>query len=128
VKTTTVSGYVRVWLLTRLRPLRPISHRAHEEHARMERWLATVAACAARDTALAREVAGAAQLVKGYGDVRRRMVALVDALLESVEAALRASGSADVTKATALTARVRGLVLQGPEGEAEAWALLSARP
>src|SRR5207247_711249 len=29
VKTTTVLGYLRVWMLTLLRPLRPISHRAH---------------------------------------------------------------------------------------------------
>jgi indolepyruvate ferredoxin oxidoreductase, beta subunit len=129
VKTTTVSGYLRVWLLTRLKPLRPLSHRAYEEHARMERWLATVAACAARDTALAREVAGAAQLVKGYGDVRRRMLGLLEALLESVEGVLRAPGGGDVTTAAALAARVRALVLQGPEGEAEALTLLvSARP
>ena len=40
VRTTTISGFLRVWMLTWLRPLRPMSWRAHEEHARMERWLA----------------------------------------------------------------------------------------
>jgi indolepyruvate ferredoxin oxidoreductase, beta subunit len=125
VKTTTVSGFLRVWLLTRLKPLRPISHRAHEEHARMERWLEVVARCAARDATLACEVARAAQLVKGYGDVRRRMVALFDTLLASVDAALHAPGGGDVTVATALATRVRTLVLQGPEGEADALKLLA---
>ena len=124
VKTTTVSGYLRVWLLTRLKPLRPISHRAHEEHARMECWLEAVARGAARDTTLGCEIARAAQLVKGYGDVRRRMVALFDTLLESVQAALDAPGGGDVAVATALAARVRTLILQGPEGEADALKLL----
>src|SRR5205814_602718 len=84
VKTTTVSGFFRVWMLTWLRPLRPVSYRAREEHARMDRWLAAVARCATWDTALACEVARAAQLVKGYGDVRRRMTAHFDRLLEAV--------------------------------------------
>src|SRR4029453_9188678 len=84
VKTTTVSGYLRVWLLTLLRPLRPISYRAHEEHARIARWLAAVEQGAALDAELAREIARAAQLVKGYGDVRRRMVGHVDRLLQAV--------------------------------------------
>src|SRR4030095_17093999 len=73
VKTTTVSWFLRVWMLTWLRPLRPISYRAREEHERIDRWLAAVARCATWDNALACEVARAAQLVKGYGDVRRRM-------------------------------------------------------
>jgi indolepyruvate ferredoxin oxidoreductase beta subunit len=120
VKTTTVSGFLRVWLLTRLKPLRPLSYRAREEHARMDRWLQAVARCAARDATLACEVARAAQLVKGYGDVRRRMVALFDTLLDSVEAVLHAPGEGDVAVATALAAHVRTLILQGPEGEAAA--------
>src|SRR5213078_2417637 len=84
VKTTTVLGYLRVWLLTLLRPLRPISYRARHEHARMDRWLAALARCAGWDKALALEVARGAQLVKGYGDVRRRMTAHFDRLLAGV--------------------------------------------
>jgi indolepyruvate ferredoxin oxidoreductase beta subunit len=121
VKTTTVSGYLRVWFLTLLRPLRPISHRAHEEHARMERWLDAVKACAARDIELAREVARAAQLVKGYGDVRRRMAGHLDRLLAAVLHAATAGGGLE--GARTLAARYRTLVLQGPDGEAQAVAL-----
>jgi indolepyruvate ferredoxin oxidoreductase beta subunit len=124
VKTTTVSGFLRVWLLTRLKPLRPLSHRAHEEHARIDRWLRAVARCAALDTALACEVAAAAQLVKGYGDVRRRMMRLVDMLLDSVDATVREPAAGGVAAATALAARVRALVLQGPDGEVEGVRLL----
>jgi indolepyruvate ferredoxin oxidoreductase, beta subunit len=125
VKTTTVSGYLRVWLLTLLRPLRPISYRAHEEHARIDRWLAAVARCAAWNMGLACEVAQAAQLVKGYGDVRRRMVAHFDHLLETVARLVErhAANGGDFEVARLLALRYRTLVLQGPESEAAATAL-----
>jgi len=125
VRTTTVSGYLRVWLLTLLRPLRPISYRAHEEHARIDRWLAVVARCATWDGALASEVARAAQLVKGYGDVRRRMVGHFDRVLETVlrlaEREAATGGSFEASRS--LAARYRTLVLEGPESEARAAAL-----
>jgi indolepyruvate ferredoxin oxidoreductase beta subunit len=122
VRTTTITGFLRVWMLTWLRPLRPISWRAHEEHARMERWLAAVGAAAARDERLACELAALAQLVKGYGDVRRRLLGVFDGALTTLERA----AAADPSLATALAARVRTLVLEGPEGESRAEALSAA--
>lgn len=122
VKTTTISGYLRLWLVARLRPLRPISYRAREEHERMARWLAAVERCAGLDGALAREVAALPRLLKGYGEVRRRLAAAFDDLLTAVlDAAALEPGAA-----RELAARGRALVLQGPEGEAEAAALARA--
>ena len=97
-----------------------MSYRAREEHTRIARWLAAVRACADRDDALGAEVARAAQLVKGYGDVRRRMTALHERLLTGV---LRAADveerrAAGFPVSTALAARLRALVLAGPDGEA----------
>lgn len=128
VRTTTVSGYLRVWLLARLRRWRPISYRAREEHARIARWLAAVRACMERDDTLGAEVARAAQLVKGYGDVRRRMLALHEMLLAGV---LRAADveerrAAGFAVSTALAARLRALVLAGPDGEARVDATIAA--
>ncbi len=125
VKTTTVLGYLRVWLLTLLRPLRPISYRAREEQARIERWLAAVRRGAAWDGELALEVARAAQLVKGYGDTRRRMAAHLDRLLASVvrAAELEAAARAGFEASRALAARYRILVLQGPDTEPRAVSL-----
>ena len=88
----------------------------------MDRWLAGVEATAARDEALACEVARLAQLVKGYGDVRRRLLAVWDAALETT---LRAA-EADTRFATGLAARLRTLVLEGPDGEARAETLAGA--
>jgi indolepyruvate ferredoxin oxidoreductase beta subunit len=122
VRTTTVLGFLRVWLLGRCRRLRPISYRAHLEHARMERWLGAVARSAGRDGSLAAEVARAAQLVKGYGDVRRRMTALFDELLATAMTAAdhEAERGEGFAVATDFVATYRRLVLQGPDGEARA--------
>jgi indolepyruvate ferredoxin oxidoreductase beta subunit len=122
VKSTTVSGYLRLWLLARLRRIRPVSHRAHEEHARIDRWLAAVRESAPLDATLACEVARFAQLVKGYGDVRRRLVAVVDDALGQVlrAARLEAAGGTAPEVTTELARRYRELVLQGPDGEPRA--------
>lgn len=125
VKTTTVLGFLRVWLLARLRALRPGSYRAHHEHARMERWLDAVVTCAGWDRALAREVARLAQIIKGYGDVRRRLAACFDVLLERIVhgARLEHERGKGFEASTRLAERARALVLQGPQGEADALAL-----
>jgi indolepyruvate ferredoxin oxidoreductase beta subunit len=123
VKTTTVTGYLRLWLLARCRRLRPISYRARLEHERMERWLAAVAQCAAWSSDLAREVAQAAQLVKGYGDVRRRMQATFDDLLGTVMVVAGREHGDRYSAATRLAARYRALALRGPDGETEARSL-----
>jgi len=128
VRTTTVSGFLRVWLLARLKRWRPISYRAREEHARIARWLDAVRVCAARDAALGAEVARAAQLVKGYGDVRRRMLALHEAIVAGVlrAAELESRRSTTFAVSTALAVRLRALVLAGPDGEEKVPALVSA--
>ena len=125
VRTTTVSGYLRVWFLARLRVLRPVSWRAHVEHGRIDRWLEGVTAALARDEALACEVAQLARLVKGYGDVRRRLTALFDTGLALALRAAETEGrsGAGFAVSTALTERFRTLVLEGPEGETHAAAL-----
>jgi indolepyruvate ferredoxin oxidoreductase beta subunit len=125
VKTTTIAGFLRVWLLGRLRRLRPASYRARHEHARMERWLQAVEDAAGQDPALGREVARLAQLVKGYGDVRRRMTGVFEGLLEaSLRAAdLESKAGQRPEAAAALAAGARRLVLQGPDGESQALAV-----
>jgi indolepyruvate ferredoxin oxidoreductase beta subunit len=124
VRTTTVLGFLRLWLLARCRWLRPSSYRARREHERIERWLAAVRRAQDQDAALAREVAAAAQLVKGYGDVRRRMLSLLDRLLDSaLDAAAKEASAGGVPVASGLAGAFRRLVLTGPDGEQRAMAL-----
>ena len=86
VRTTTVLGFLRVWLLGRLRFLRPRSLRAEREWALIERWRRAVLDCAALDTDLAIEVAETAGVVRGYGEVRRRLSAAFARLLGEIVA------------------------------------------
>jgi indolepyruvate ferredoxin oxidoreductase beta subunit len=124
VRTTTVTGYLRLWVLARCRRLRPHSYRAHEEHGRIDRWLDAVSRGSAADPALGHELARAAQLVKGYGDVRRRMVKVFADLLDvSLDVAEVEAGGGACPIAAALACRYRTLVLGGPEGEGEARSL-----
>src|SRR5262249_22448660 len=125
VKTTTGSGHLRGWVLTPLRPPRPISYRAHPEHGPIARWRAAVERWSALDAELAGEIARSAQLVKGYGDVRRRMIGHFDRLLDAVMclAERRVASGGGFEELRSLASRYRALVLQGPDSEAEAAAL-----
>ena len=72
VKTTSVTGYLRFWLLAKLRPLRRYMHRYVEEQAQIESWLGMVVDAARLSPALALEVAECARLIKGYGSTHKR--------------------------------------------------------
>ena len=84
VQTTSVLGFLRVWALGRLRFLRPSSLRYQRESALMARWERAVLEAAALDGALAVEVAEMANVVKGYGEVRRRLSGGLERFLDEV--------------------------------------------
>jgi indolepyruvate ferredoxin oxidoreductase, beta subunit len=72
LKTSSVFGFLLLRTMAWLRPLRRMTFRYGEEQTRMESWLAAIGKAAARDAALAFEVAQCARLVKGYGDTHHR--------------------------------------------------------
>src|SRR5262249_35812194 len=84
VRTTSVLGYVRVWTLGRLRFLRPCSLRAQREFALIDRWQEAVLEARALDYDLACEVADTATVVRGYGEVRRRLSAAFVRVLDDI--------------------------------------------
>ncbi len=96
VRTTSVLGFLRVWGLGRLRFLRRSSLRYQHESALMSRWERAVLDATTLDGALAMEVVELARIVKGYGDVRRRLARglerLLDEVLPKAVAQARASG------------------------------------
>jgi indolepyruvate ferredoxin oxidoreductase beta subunit len=94
VRTTSVLGFLRVWALGRLRVIRPRSLRYQREWALIERWQRAVLAAAALDAGLASEVARTADVVKGYGDVRRRLSASFAEFLRERLPGIMASGRA----------------------------------
>jgi indolepyruvate ferredoxin oxidoreductase, beta subunit len=72
VETTSITGYLRFWLLAKLRSRRPRSWRYREEQAAIEAWLALILEAAELSPDLAIEVAECARLIKGYGDTHKR--------------------------------------------------------
>jgi indolepyruvate ferredoxin oxidoreductase beta subunit len=72
VNTTSLFGFLQLYFLAALRPLRRKSLRYREEHLRINQWLAQVARIAKEDYALALEVAECPRVVKGYGDTHVR--------------------------------------------------------
>jgi indolepyruvate ferredoxin oxidoreductase beta subunit len=74
IRSTSVTGFLRLKLLASLRPWRVRSYRYLEEQAAIEAWLGLIAEGAALSGALALEIALCAQLAKGYGDTHARGV------------------------------------------------------
>ncbi len=72
VRTTSLSGFLPLYLLARFKAWRRRSLRFGAEQADIAAWLAAVAECAEADYALAVELARARGLVKGYGDTHAR--------------------------------------------------------
>lgn len=72
VQTSSIRGYLLLYTIAALRPLRPKSLRFGIEQQRISDWLKTIIALAGTQPALALEVARTQRLVKGYGDTHAR--------------------------------------------------------
>jgi indolepyruvate ferredoxin oxidoreductase beta subunit len=120
VKTSGVLGYLMVRALAWLKPWRPRTWRYAEEQRLIERWLACVREAASRSVPLALEVAECAQLLKGYGETRRRgkanFLVILDTLVEN-------PATGDPAEQAAAIRRAREAALADPEGKALGGAL-----
>lgn len=72
LRTNSLHGFLLLYLMAKLRRLRPYSLVYQLEHTQMEQWLEAIRAAAATDQELALELARCGRLVKGYGDTRER--------------------------------------------------------
>jgi indolepyruvate ferredoxin oxidoreductase beta subunit len=110
VETTSISGFLLLWLVAGMRRWRRGSLRFGIEQARIEAWLARIAALAPTQFALAVEVAQCQRLVKGYGDTFERGLHHFARLMD---AAQRLEGRPD---AAAVLARLRAAALADETG------------
>ena len=117
VNTTSISGFLRVWLLAKLRRWRRKSHRFHEEQRSIEAWLGRVIEAARVSTDLALEVAECARLIKGYGDTLKRSSATYR-LIETRIIAPVLAGRMPPARGLDAIASARAAALADPEGEA----------
>jgi indolepyruvate ferredoxin oxidoreductase beta subunit len=72
VKTTSVSGFFRLWILAKLKWWRPRSFRWKVEQANIDDWLSMVNSASLINKEFAFEVAELSSLIKGYGSTHRR--------------------------------------------------------
>jgi indolepyruvate ferredoxin oxidoreductase, beta subunit len=120
VKTSSLRGFLLLYLVASFKPLRPRSLRYGVEQQHLEDWLATVQHFAATHHDLAVEVAAARNLVKGYGDTHERgrarfemLIGLLPVLSQRPDgaaqlASLRKAANADDTGA-ALNAAIAAM-------------------
>jgi len=81
IKTTSIAGFLLLYVLAKLKRLRRRSLRFSAEQAVLAHWLNVVAATARKDYSLAVQVARMRNLVKGYGDTREGGQAKFDQLM-----------------------------------------------
>jgi indolepyruvate ferredoxin oxidoreductase beta subunit len=119
VTTTNVNGFLRLWLLARLRRWRRRGYRFAEEQALIERWLDAICRAQAVDAGFAREIVLCARLLKGYSDTHRHGLRSFLAILERIiePAVLQACAVGEDVR------RARVAALADPDGAALAKAL-----
>ena len=98
VKTSSLRGFLLLYVVASFKPLRPRSLRYQAEQKHLEAWLATVQRFAASHYDLAVEIAAARNLVKGYGDTQERGRARFETLMSLLPAlSQRSDGAAQLS-------------------------------
>lgn len=112
VRTSTIRGYLFLYFLAALKPLRRRSLRFKHVQADLAKWIETVLHMAANDYELAVEFAKCRNLVKGYGETHARTGARFEAIAGLAPALL---GKPD---AAATLRELREAALQDETGQA----------
>jgi indolepyruvate ferredoxin oxidoreductase beta subunit len=129
INTASLTGFLRFYILAKLRRLRPRTWRYQEEQREIGNWLKLILRAAPSSAELAIEIAECARLIKGYGDTHKRGADNYRAIVAQViEPAL--AGQVPVRQAADAIASARTAALLDPEGEALAKCLaaLSSPP
>jgi indolepyruvate ferredoxin oxidoreductase beta subunit len=117
INTASISGFLRFYILAKLRRWRPRSWRFREEQREIENWLKLIARAAPLSAALAIEIAECARLIKGYGDTHKRGSDNYRVIVaQAIEPAL--AGQIPLRQASDAIASARTAALLDPEGEA----------
>ena len=95
ITTTTVSGYLLLRGVARLKRWRRTTLRFQEENERIEQWLATILSMSRSNAALALEIAECQTLIKGSGDTHALGFGNYEKILA---AARRITGQADAAR------------------------------
>lgn len=84
VQTTSVRGFLMLYLISGQRKRRRASLRFYHEQAKINEWLSLLSSLAKEDYRLAVEVAQCPRLIKGYGDTHQRGMKNYAALIAAI--------------------------------------------
>ena len=126
VRTTRLSGFLRLKLLASLRRWRPASLRAQQEADWRKRWLALVEKALDVDPRAAQEVAALAGLVRGYGSTYARGQQNYALIVDALAAPMLSGALPSAMLADALL-QARLAASKDPEGETLARVIASVR-
>jgi indolepyruvate ferredoxin oxidoreductase alpha subunit len=129
INTASLSGFLRFYILAKLRRFRPRTWRYREEQREIGNWLKLILRAAPLSAELATEITECARLIKGYGDTHKRGSDNYRVIVAQViEPAL--AGQIPVRQAADAIASARTAALLDPDGEALAKCLgeLAAPP
>ena len=111
VRTTTIAGFVPLYLLSGLKPRRRRLLRHRREIAHRDAWLAEVERAAGKNPALALEVLKCRRLVKGYSDTHSRGSSKFDKVLGALPLVADRTDGADWVR------RLRDAALADADGK-----------
>ena len=117
INTGSIFGYLRFFMLAKLRGYRRKTSRYQDEQRTIELWLSMIAQAAPLAADLALEIAECARLIKGYGDTHKRGIANYR-LIERELIVPALAGSISPRQAAEALANARTAALLDPEGEA----------
>ncbi len=117
INTRSVLGYLRFFLLAKLKPYRPKTFRYLKEQQNIEAWLRLIVQAAGLSGELALEIAECARLIKGYGDTHKRGSSNYD-LIEKELISPTLAGRMAPRQAAEAIANARTAALLDPDGEA----------
>lgn len=86
--TTSFTGNLRLWILSKLRFLRPYSYRYHLEHSLINKYQNSIEKYSQINYDLACLIAQSGNIIKGYGDIRRRTMKTFIRYLDNIIAPL----------------------------------------
>ena len=72
IETSHLGGFLQLYAIASLRPLRPRSHRFQHEQTQINTWLGEISALMKEDYELAMQYAECPRLLKGYGETYER--------------------------------------------------------
>jgi indolepyruvate ferredoxin oxidoreductase beta subunit len=122
VKTSSIRGFLQLYLVAALKPTRRRSLRFSVEQKFLGEWLRTIETVAATNYALATEIATTRTLVKGYSDTHERGRGRYETLMQMLPQILETANPA------ATLARLRKAALSDDTGAALTSAIKELRP